>query len=268
MEHKKIALVLAGGGARGIAHIGAIEELLRCGYEITAVAGTSMGALVGGMYAAGRLDAFRDWLCSLGRYSVFKLVDFSLRSDGLVKGDRVMARLEKLAADVRIEQLEIPFTAVAADLLSGEEILFREGGLYEAIRASISIPSFFRPVHHDGRVLVDGGMINPMPIDRVQRTEGDRLVAVDVSGPFTGDVGPHAVAAVNYYKVIMASSAIMQQRITELMCRLHRPDLLVSMPADGYGIFEFWRAREIVEAGRAATRRALEEHEGWWNGQE
>ena len=258
MEKRRVALVLAGGGARGVAHIGAIEELERRGFEIAAVAGTSMGALVGGIYAAGHLEAFKEWMCSLDRYKVFGLVDFALSTEGLVKGDRVMKAMQELIPDVRIEEMPVPFAAVAADLLTGREVVLDRGGLYDAIRASISIPSVFRPVHRDGMVLVDGGTVNPLPLNRVRREEGDLLVAVDVSAPFGADPTTRANASLNYYKVLIASSQIMQQHISQLMCRLYRPDVLVQLPADSYGMFEFYRAAELVEAGHAVTRAALD----------
>lgn len=258
MKKRRAALVLAGGGARGIAHIGAIEELESQGFEVHAVAGTSMGALVGGMYAAGHLEPFKEWMYTLDKYKVFGLVDFALSNEGLVKGNRVMGAMKELVPDVKIEQMSLPFAAVAADLLTGREVVLDHGGLYDAIRASISIPSVFRPIRRGSMVLIDGGTVNPLPLNRVRREPGDVLVAVDVSAPFSSEMAQRK-ASLNYYKVITASSEIMQQRITQLMCRLHKPDLLVEMPADMFGIFEFYRAREIVEAGRLATRAALEQ---------
>lgn len=257
MKKRRAALVLAGGGARGVAHIGAIEELESQGFEISAVAGTSMGALVGGVYASGHLEPFKEWLCELDKYKVFSLVDFALSTEGLVKGDRVMKAMKEQVPDVKIEKMPVPFTAVAADLLTGREVVLERGGLYDAIRASISIPSVFKPVHRNGLVLIDGGTVNPLPLNRVRREEGDVLVAVDVSAPFAAPA-PKTKVSLNYYKVLIASSEIMQQHITQLMCRLHKPDILVEMPADSYGIFEFYRSKELIEAGRAATRAALE----------
>ena len=186
VKRRRVALVLAGGGARGVAHIGAIEELERRGYEIGAVAGTSMGALVGGMYASGHLEEFKEWMCALDRYRVFSLVDFTFSTEGLVKGSRVIEAMKELIPDMRIEQMRIPFTAVSADLLSGSEVVIERGGLYDAIRASIAIPSVFRPVHRDGMVLTDGGIVNPLPLNRVRRCAGDLLVGVDVCAPFAG----------------------------------------------------------------------------------
>lgn len=261
MRKRRAALVLGGGGARGIAHIGAIEELESQGYEISAVAGTSMGALVGGMFAAGHLGAFKEWMCALDRYKVFSLVDFSLSSEGLVKGKRVIGAMKELVPDVKIEQMPVPFAAVAADLITGREVVLDRGGLYDAIRASISIPSVFLPVHRGGMVLVDGGTVNPLPVNRVRREPGDVLVAVDVCGPFGQEPGLRAKSSLNYYRMLISSSQIMQQHIARLMCELHRPDMLVELPADSFGIFEFYRAEEILEAGRAATRAALARQE-------
>lgn len=279
---RRVALALAGGGARGVAHIGAIEELERRGYEIAAVAGTSMGALVGGMYAAGHLEEFKEWMCSLDRYKVFGLVDFTFSAEGLVKGSRVIDAMKELIPDMRIEQMRLPFTAVSADLLTGREVVIERGGLYDAIRASIAIPSVFRPVHRDGMVLTDGGIVNPMPVNRVRREAGDLLVAVDVCAPFavegSGAVGGSVPAAgvnaigagraalrklpsLNYYKLITASTEIMTQHLTRLMCRLYRPDVLVELSADRFGLFEFYRSREIAEAGAAAARQALDRFE-------
>ena len=182
MKKRRVALVLAGGGARGVAHIGAIEELERQGFEISAVAGTSMGALVGGVYASGYLEPFKEWMRALDKYKVFSLVDFALSTEGLVKGDRVMEAMKELVPDVQIERMPVPFAAVAADLLTGDEVVLDSGGLYDAIRASISIPSVFRPVHRDGRVLVDGGTVNPLPLNRVRREEGDAVFEICDNG--------------------------------------------------------------------------------------
>ncbi len=178
---KKVALALSSGGPRGFAYIGAIEELLSRGYEITSVAGSSAGSLVGGIYAAGGLEPFKQWLFKLDPMVVVSLMDFSISKNYLVKGERIIAAIKKRVPDVNIEDLPIPFTAVATDLYTGEEVIFREGRLFDAVRASISIPSMFRPVKWKGRTLVDGGMVNTFPLNRVQRTEGDILVGFNVN---------------------------------------------------------------------------------------
>ena len=178
---KKVALALSSGGPRGFAYIGAIEELLSRGYEITSVAGTSAGSLIGGIYAAGGLGAFKEWLYELDPVKVIALMDFSISKNYLVKGDRIIRVIKERVPEVNIEDLPIPFAAVATDLYTGEEIVFREGPLFEAIRASISVPSMFRPVRWKGRTLVDGGMVNTLPLNRVQRVEGDILIGFNVN---------------------------------------------------------------------------------------
>ena len=178
---KNVALALASGGPRGFAYIGAIEVLQERGYHITSVAGTSAGSLVGGIFAAGGLEAFKEWLFGLDTMKVMSLMDFSLSRNYLVKGQKVMDAIRERVPEVNIEDLPIPFAAVATDLHTGEEVVFREGPLFEAIRASISIPSMFRPVQWKGRTLVDGGMVNTFPLNRVERTPGDILVGFNVN---------------------------------------------------------------------------------------
>ena len=176
--NKNVALVLASGGPRGFAYIGAIEELEARGYRITSVAGCSAGALVGGIYAAGGLSAFKEWLYNLDPVQVVALMDFSISKNYLVKGEKVMNAIKERVPEVNIEDMAVPFTAVATDLFTGEEVLFREGPLFEAIRASISIPSMFKPAECKGRTLIDGGIVNTFPLNRVVRTPGDILVKI------------------------------------------------------------------------------------------
>lgn len=178
---KKVALVLSSGGPRGFAYIGAIDELLDRGYEITSVAGTSIGSLIGGMYAAGRLPEVKKWLFSLDTWKIFTLMDLSISRNHLVNGDRVINALREIVPDINIEDLEIPYKAIATDFYTGEEVVFDRGDMFHAIRASISIPSLFRPVKYAGRTLIDGGIANTMPMDRVDRTEGDIMVAINVN---------------------------------------------------------------------------------------
>ncbi len=181
METKNVALVLSSGGPRGWAYIGAIEELERRGYRITSVAGTSIGSLVGGIYAAGKLPELKKWLFELNAWKVFGLMDISISKNHIVKGDKVIDALKEIVPNVNIEDLEIPYRAIAADLYTGEEVIFDRGPLFDAVRASISIPSLFRPVKYGFRTLVDGGIVNTMPIDRVIRNGNDILVAFDVN---------------------------------------------------------------------------------------
>lgn len=183
-NRKKVALVLASGGSRGLAHIGAIEVLEENGYTVTSIAGASMGALVGGIYAAGGLDAFKEWMKTVDRMKVFNLMDFTIGNGGFVKGDKVIDELNSIIPDKLIESLPIPFTAVATDIRHRKEVVFDRGSLYDAIRSSISLPSIFTPNRIGDMLLIDGGVVNPVPVNRVVRTPGDILVAVDLNGPY------------------------------------------------------------------------------------
>lgn len=178
---KRVALALSSGGARGFAYIGALEELERRGYTISSIAGTSIGSLVGGVYAAGQLAEFRQWLFDLNTWKVFSLMDISLSMNSFVKGDRIINAIREIVPDVLIEELKIPYCAIATDLYTGREVVFESGSLYEAIRASISIPSMFRPVKYGNTLLVDGHSSNCLPLNRVKRTEGDILVGFDLN---------------------------------------------------------------------------------------
>lgn len=180
-KNKNVALVLSSGGPRGFAYIGAIEALEEHGYTITSVAGTSMGSLVGGIYAAGKLPEFKEWLYSLDAWEVFSLMDLSIGKNHFVKGDKVIDAIMQIVPNVNIEDLKIPYSAVATDLYTGREVVFDRGPLFAAIRASISIPSLFRPVKYGLTTLIDGAISNCLPLNRVHRTEGDLLVAFDVN---------------------------------------------------------------------------------------
>lgn len=178
-----VALVLGSGGARGLAHIGVIEELEARGYAITSIAGTSMGALIAGLYATGRLSEAREWFISLTKRKIFSLADIRITGCSIVEGDRIIASLKEIVPDVDIERLNIPTAFVAADIIHAREVVFRHGPMFDAIRASISLPLFFRPQRRGDALLIDGGLLNPLPLNRVARTEGDILVASNISGP-------------------------------------------------------------------------------------
>ena len=180
---KNVALVLGSGGARGLAHIGAIEALEERGYTITSIAGCSMGSIIAGMYAAGQLKEAKEWFLKVDMQLIWRMMDINLLSaNSLVKGERIIKELQKVVPDRPIEELNIPCTIVASDMISTEEVVFRTGSLFEAVRASISIPLFFKPVQIGERLLIDGGILNPLPLHVVERTEGDILVAMDISG--------------------------------------------------------------------------------------
>ena len=178
---KRVALALSSGGPRGFAYIGALEVLQELGYEVSAVAGTSIGALVGGVYAAGRLAEFKEWLLSLDARKVFSLMDFSLSMSHIVKGEKVIDAIREIVPDMRIEELKMPYCAIATNLYTGEEVVFDKGDLFSAIRASMSIPSLFKPVQYGNTVLIDGHSSNCLPLNRVKREKGDILVGFDTN---------------------------------------------------------------------------------------
>lgn len=178
---KRVALVLGAGGARGLAHIGVIEALEARGFEIAAIAGSSMGALVGGIHAAGKLEAYRDWADRLVRNDVLRLLDVTFGASGLIRGDRVIGILRELVGDHRIEELPIPYVAVATDLATQREVWFQQGPLFDAIRASIAIPMVFTPHEVNGRELVDGGLLAPLPLAATRSFHCDFVIAVDLN---------------------------------------------------------------------------------------
>lgn len=179
----RVALVLGSGGARGFAHLGAVEELRSRGHEIVAVSGTSMGALVGGLVAAGKDEDFSAWASALTGRRMLRLADPTWAAGGAATAERLMASLDELVGEVMIEDLPIPYTAVATDLLARREVWFQRGPLIPAIRASIAIPGLFTPAVVDGRILVDGGLLNPLPLDPTAAAVADFTVAVSLQGP-------------------------------------------------------------------------------------
>ncbi|MDG9759506.1 patatin-like phospholipase family protein [Pseudomonas sp. NY15364] len=206
---KKVALVLGSGGARGYAHIGVIEELQARGYEIGCIAGCSMGAVVGGIFAAGKLREYREWTESLDYLDVLRLLDVSFRL-GAIRGERVFGRIQEIVGDVDIENLAIPFTAVATDLTNQQEIWFQEGCLHQAMRASAAIPSLFTPVIQGKRMLVDGGLLNPLPIVPVVSSHCDLIIAVNLN----------ATNQNHYQLPVIERPAALKGRIDQLMTSL------------------------------------------------
>ncbi|WP_417538380.1 patatin-like phospholipase family protein [Marinobacter sp.] len=181
-KRQTVALSLGSGGARGYAHIGAIEILAERGYNIVAISGCSMGALVGGMYAAGKMQDYKDWVTGLGQFDVLKLLDLTFNAVGAIRGEKIFSIVREMLGDTRIENLPLHYTAVATDLLAHKEIWFQEGPLDRAIRASVAIPSVVTPLVLDGRVLVDGALLNPLPIMPTISAHADLVVAVNLSG--------------------------------------------------------------------------------------
>lgn len=278
---RDVALVLSSGGARGLAHIGAIEELLNEGYHITSIAGCSMGALIGGVYAAGKLEDFREWMKTIDRKKMLELTDFSFSLNHLVKGSRIIEAIMEFVPDVPIEELPIPYCAVATDWISGKEVVFRKGSLFEAIRASISLPTFYEPVRRDGMILIDGGVTNPIPLNRVERHEGDLLVGIDVSGhdykvqwEIQQEITEKRKRSTslsqqilnrllpdhldfNYYTMLSRVSSLMIRQNSLLMAKLTKPDVLVDIQMARYGGFDYDKSEKLIAIGRQKTRQTL-----------
>jgi NTE family protein len=285
-----VSLVLGSGGARGYAHIGAIEEIQRRGYKIVSVSGSSMGALVGGLYAAGKLDAYKEWVSSLNWMGVVRLLDFTL-SKGAIRGDKVFVKLAEILGTPDIESLPIDFTAVSADIAHQKEVWFQKGSLLEAIRASVAVPGLFTPVIKEGRVLVDGGVLNPLPIIPAVAAQADLIIAIDLN---TGDSShSHLKLPTNKYlkrsgmsdewhmpevdrksldphveqksdsiggrmDILLNSVEVMQASLAEYKIAGYPPDLIVRIPKDLCSFYDFHRAAETIEYGRLATRDKLE----------
>lgn len=283
---KNVALVLSSGGARGVAHIGVINELIAQGYTITSISGSSIGALVGGMYASGELNVFENWICSLTKYDVFKLVDFKLSLNGIVKGNKILKEMKNIVPDRKIEDLLIPFTCTATDIINGKEIVIEHGSLYEAIRASVSIPTIFMPYEKEGLKLVDGGILNPLPIDRVKREKDDLLVVVDVNSAIdfikpkndheTSELKANQITyltkvqqgintlipknksdKLGYYNLLNNTTSLMIHKISQLTIEKYKPDLLIEIPKNSLGSYEYYKAGETIALGAQTTREAL-----------
>ena len=293
-ESKNVSLALGSGGARGLAQIGIIrwlEENDR--FRIGAIAGSSMGAVVGGIYAAGKLDLYEDWVCSLKRRDVFRLLDFAFSWSGLFSGERLMEQLRDMLGEANIEDLPITFTAVATDVEKGREVWLGEGPLFDAIRASMAIPTVFTPVEIHGRTLVDGGLVNPVPIAPTLRQNGDLTIAVSLSGREEEGMDEDRFAslsdepdeepgryqqaisdfldglqdklgleseqqdAFDMFDLISRSIETMQNSITRYRMAAYDPEGLVEIPVNACGIFDFHRAREMIDLGYERAERAL-----------
>ena len=285
---KKVHLVLGSGGARGFAHMGVIDVLEEHDYEIISVTGCSMGAVVGGIYAAGFHEAYKDWALGLTKSKVFSLLDFTLGKHGFVKGERIFEVLSQFINVPQIEEFKIPFTAVAADMYTKKEVWFQSGDLYRALRASIAIPGIFTPVIDGEHVLVDGGVLNPLPLNVVKKQEDELVIAVDLNGdspffvlpeknqsedsellkgikewlgknwisPATQDLTTLA-STKSLSDIVFYSYEMTQDKVTEMLVDKYPPDILIEIPKSISSIFEFDRAKELISYGRKACLKAL-----------
>jgi NTE family protein len=282
---KTVSLVLGAGGARGLAHIGVIQWLTEHGYEIRSIAGSSIGALVGGIYASGKLGAYAEWSLALERLQVLRLLDPSFGRAGLFKGERVIGVLRDLIGDEEIGDLPMSYTAVAMDLESGKEIWLREGKLFDAIRPSIAIPLLFTPVLVGGRTLVDGGLVNPVPIAPTLNDTTDLTIAVNLGGRYEAEPTPppsETIPSGSAYRqriqafmeslgqgkaavattpgmidVALRSMESMENTIARLKLAAYSPDATIEIPRNACRIHEFWRAEEMIALGREKAERVM-----------
>jgi len=288
--NQQVSLVLSGGGARGIAHIGVIEELEKQGFEIKSIAGTSMGALVGGVFALGKMEEYKKWLYSLDRMKVFALIDFTLSSQGLVKGDKVLNKMKEFIPDAKIEELNIHYAAVAADIVNKKEVVFTKGSVFKAIRASMAIPTVFTPVKTKNGLLVDGGVINNIPLNHAKRESGDLLIAVNVNADIPlekpavskkeekadqsvyqqkikefyqhlQDILPsNKEEKLGYFDLINKTIGMMTYHIGQTNLKNHPPDILIEISHDACTTYDFYKAKELVQIGRYAAAKSLNQN--------
>jgi NTE family protein len=278
---KEISLVLGSGGARGYTHIGVIEALSEKGYEIKSISGCSMGALIGGLYAAGKLEEYKKWVLSLDGFELLKLVDFSFSGNGMIKGDKVFDKIKSIVGDTQIQDLPIPFTAVATDITDQKEVWFQRGSLTEAIRASIAIPTIFTPVQIGKKVLVDGGILNPLPTVPVLADRTDLTIAVNLNadrvskeetlnGRSQSEFEKKIVSfleengvlkkerSLNYFTIISETIETAQNLIARYEIAAHEPDLIINVPKNLCGFYEFDKAKELIEYGRQTALSSIE----------
>lgn len=282
---KRVSLVLGSGGARGLAHIGVIHWLEENDFEISSIAGCSIGALIGGVYAAGQLDKLEEWVRAITKLNIVSLLDFSWQKSGFVKGDKIINTLVELVGDKQIEELPIPYTAVATDLKGEKEVWINSGPLFDAIRASISLPLFFTPFRHNHMDLIDGGVLNPVPIAPTFSDESDMTVAVNLGGtaePERGSPKDRATPTsheastqekigrfiqqfqkkanrlktfdLGPYDIANQAFDAMQSTIARQKLAAYPPDHVIEIARNACGTLEFDRASEMIELGYYKTK--------------
>ena len=287
MTKKTISLVLGSGGARGLAHIGIIHWLEENDFKIDSISGCSIGALIGGIYAAGKLDDFEQWISTINKVDIFTLLDLSWEKGGLVKGDKIINTLVELVGDQLIEDLPISFTATAADIINEKEIWIASGRLFDAIRASISLPLFFTPFNYKGVDLIDGGVLNPVPIAPTFGDETDLTIAVNLGGtPISLDKksdmqeapdsnSPLHEKVINFvsnfqrqdikpgghdwdaYDIANQAFDAMQSTIARQKIAAYPPDHVIEIARNACGTLEFDRATEMIDLGYRRAQESL-----------
>jgi NTE family protein len=289
MKKKDVALVLSSGGAKGFAHVGVIRVLERYGFKIHSVAGASMGSLIGGLYATGELDRFIKFAIDMDIKEMLKYFDINIGPGGMIKGEKIIEQLKELIPDRNIEDLKIPYCAIGTDIERGEEKVFTGGKLYDAIRSSIAIPTVFTPHVVDGHHYVDGGVLNPLPINRVHRKKRDIVVAVNVNAidspkdmPLPEEKKKHehkmpeAISnflekaeklipgnrsdRIGFFNLTNKSLNLMIDKISDLTIEKDPPDILINIPTNAYGSFDFYKANEIIEFGEKAAEKEIKKY--------
>lgn len=286
-DKKTVSLVLGSGGARGYAHIGVIEVLLELGYEIKSIAGTSMGALIGALYACGKLDDYKKWVLTLKFYDVAKLLDFSFGKGGFIQGEKVFRTIEKMIGDTKIEDLSLSFTAVATDLKKQKEVWIQKGSLIDSVRASVAIPTIFTPKKIGNRYLVDGSVLNPVPIAATISDNTDITIVVNLNADELKKTEVKTVKNSkkkerNFYTkieekfenlmtkkenkefynlgifgVMIRSVDSMQKIITEYKIAGYSPDIIIDIPRNACEFYEFDKAKEMIEMGSEIAKKNL-----------
>ena len=285
---QKVALVLSSGGSKGLAHIGIINELEKQGFEISSVSGSSIGSVIGGLCAMGKLQEYTDWVKTLNKKNVWDLLDFTLLSNGLIKGEKVFSKMKTFIPDMLIEDMNIPFSAIATDIINEKEVVFSTGSFYDAIRASVAIPSLITPVKYKETLLVDGGVLNPVPIEHVARENNDILVVVNLYGDkMNAIINPKTVKekeegynrAINdfvnginkfissgdqkslgYFSLINAATYAMVHKLAKENIKKHQPDIIINLPQDSVATFDFYKAPELIKLGENTAKEAINEY--------
>jgi NTE family protein len=265
MGKKKVALALGSGGARGFTHAGVIQELIKNDFEIHSIAGTSIGAFIGAVYASDKLDEFLRWMYTRKFTDFLGFIDISLHSPGFIKAEKFMHELRKIIPDTNIEDLPISFCSITTDILTKQEVVINKGSLYEAVRASVAFPLVFTPFEKEKGLYIDGGIVNPIPVNRVKRVEDDILIAVDLG--FDSPLMQKEEKKINGNKKKINSIDILNQTVDVLLRKVatltleqNPPDISIKVPKSLRKTFDFANVEELVEFGRKATVEGLNEY--------
>lgn len=257
-SYREVSLVLSGGGARGFGHIGVIEVLIEKGFHIHSIAGTSMGALIGGLYAMGKLEDFKTWVTHMGKFQALDLIDLSIRRRGLLKGNRVFRKMKALFPTVNIEDLEIGFSAIATQLYAKKTVCINKGDIYDAIRASVAIPTIFSPVEIDGDVYVDGGVLNNIPIEYARRKKKDLLIVVDVNAFIEYEGAKNsAVDLGSSINVLSHSLSLLIEANARNSLTAFPPDILIQLSRESCSMHDFFKVKQQIEYGRQCAENAI-----------